>query len=155
MRRDYECEEVIGDGGDHLSITRTTGVASKLVALLERMKDKKVCITSRILEKYSEEKCLSQLKNMTRNDFGIAKIPVINCEGRGGMRFKKEKGAYSLENNMEFVWMQEQRVLQHDDEDIEILGGVKRTFLEVIRHQQQSATERAENLKESRKNRIG
>jgi hypothetical protein len=64
-------------------MTRTTGVASKLVALLERMKERKVCITRRIREKNSEEKCLSQLKNITRKDFGIARIPVINC-GEGG-----------------------------------------------------------------------
>jgi hypothetical protein len=57
------------------------------------------------------------------------------------------EGSYSLKNDVELVWVQEQRVLQHDDEDMEILRGVERAFLQVVRHQQQGAAECTENLR--------
>jgi hypothetical protein len=54
----------------YLSMTRTTGVGSRLLVLFVKMKERKDCMTRRMREKYSDEKCFNQPKNITRYDFG-------------------------------------------------------------------------------------
>jgi hypothetical protein len=76
----------------YLSMTRTTGVGSRLLVLFVKMKERKDCMTRRMREKYSDEKCFNQPKNITRYDFGIARMPVTSYNGRRKGVSEEEEG---------------------------------------------------------------